>query len=107
MEGHILWPTRIAILRDAHLVVLEKQGAAQSVTPFGPIQDIGISNNKQGTAGTLSFAEIESIKAHDQLTTAYDEAAAVKYMAWDQNQWVSYDDVQTLKAKVDFANQQG
>lgn len=33
-----------------------------------------------------------------------DKAAAVKQVVWDSNQWVSYDDGDTLKMKVDYAN---
>lgn len=41
------------------------------------------------------------------LTTKYDKEAEAKYMVWDENQWVSYDDKETLQAKVDYANKQG
>jgi chitinase len=41
------------------------------------------------------------------LKTILDKDAAVKYMAWDDDQWVSYDDEETLKMKVDYANKQG
>jgi chitinase len=57
--------------------------------------------------GVLSYAEIESYMKTYQLKTAYDEEAGVKYMAWNQDQWVSYDDQETLQRKVDFANGQG
>jgi chitinase len=36
-----------------------------------------------------------------------DKAAGVKYITWDNNQWVSYDDADTLKIKMDFANKLG
>ena len=55
------------------------------------------------SAGTLSFAEIETIVAGGA-TVTLDQAAAVKLVVWDSNQWVSYDDADTLKLKVDYAN---
>ena len=33
-----------------------------------------------------------------------DKDAAVKQAVFDSNQWVSYDDSETLKLKVDYAN---
>lgn len=56
------------------------------------------------SAGTLMFNEIqEIIDAGDAVVTT-DETAAVKIVTWGGNQWVSYDDEETLKAKVDYAN---
>jgi chitinase len=62
----------------------------------------------QGEPGILSYAEIEGlIKTYD-LTKVHDKDAMVKYFAWGQNnQWVSYDDQETLQDKVDFAKSQG
>lgn len=40
-------------------------------------------------------------------TPVYDEVTAVKYFAFNEDQWVSYDDAQTLQLKVDFAQEQG
>ncbi|KAI5457374.1 glycoside hydrolase superfamily [Mariannaea sp. PMI_226] len=57
-----------------------------------------------GTAGVLSAAEIEAI-IKNGATVTLDEAAAVKIVTWDTNQWVSWDDAETLKMKVDFANE--
>jgi chitinase len=56
-----------------------------------------------GTPGVLSAAEINAIIA-DGATVTMDEKAAVKIVTWDSNQWVSYDDAQTLKIKLDYAN---
>ncbi|KAL2068496.1 hypothetical protein VTL71DRAFT_14833 [Oculimacula yallundae] len=56
-----------------------------------------------GTPGVLSGKEIRQIIANGA-TVKYDAAAAVKIVTWDSNQWVSFDDEQTLKEKVDFAN---
>ncbi|KAJ1323422.1 chitinase [Microdochium nivale] len=56
------------------------------------------------SAGSLMFNEITEIIA-DGAEVAYDEKAGVKMVTWGGNQWVSYDDEETLKAKVDFANE--
>lgn len=41
------------------------------------------------------------------LTPVHDEEAAVKYLVFDTNQWVSYDDATTFKQKLDWANSIG
>lgn len=56
-----------------------------------------------GTPGVLSVAEINSIVKKGGKVT-YDQAAAVKIVTWDTNQWVSWDDAETLKIKQDYAN---
>ena len=59
-----------------------------------------------GNAGTLMFSEIEDIIAAGA-TVTLDKEAAVKQVVWDNNQWVSYDDGDTFKMKIDFANKLG
>lgn len=61
--------------------------------PAGPCTD---------SVGTLSFAEIETVISNGA-TVTLNEAAAVKIVTWDDN-WVSYDDAETLKLKIDYAN---
>lgn len=56
------------------------------------------------TSGILSDAEIQSIITAKDLTPVLDTAAAVKYMSWDSDQWVSYDDAETFALKMDYAN---
>lgn len=55
----------------------------------------------------MSFAEIETQIKMYKLTTEYDKEAQVKYLAYNEDQWISYDDAETLQKKVDFANEQG
>ncbi len=55
------------------------------------------------SAGTLSFAEISEIVAAGATETV-DKDAGVAIVTWDNNQWVSYDNEQTLKQKMDYAN---
>ena len=57
-----------------------------------------------GTSGVLSAAEINKIIKGGAKVT-YDEKAAVKIVTWDSNQWVSWDDTETLKVKMDYANE--
>jgi chitinase len=56
-----------------------------------------------GTPGVLSAAEIVKIIANGAKVT-FDPVAAVKIVTWNTDQWVSWDDAQTLKMKVDYAN---
>ncbi|KAJ4230943.1 hypothetical protein NW759_002926 [Fusarium solani] len=56
-----------------------------------------------GTEGVLSAAEINKIvKSGGKVS--FDEEAAVKIVTWDEDQWVSWDDAETLKMKMDYAN---
>jgi len=61
------------------------------------------AGNCTQSVGTLSYAEIERIVARGA-TVVKDDAAAVKMVVYDTDQWVSYDDAETLSAKVDYAN---
>ena len=57
-----------------------------------------------GTPGVLSAHEImEIIEAGATMTL--DPVAGVQIVTWDSDQWVSWDDTETLKMKVDYANQ--
>jgi hypothetical protein len=55
------------------------------------------------SAGTLMYSEIQDI-IDAGATTVVDKDAAVAIVTWDNNQWVSYDNADTLKQKVDYAN---
>jgi GH18 family chitinase len=56
-----------------------------------------------GTAGILSNAEITSVISANSLTPVMDAAAAIKWIVWDSNQWVSYDDGETVQMKMLYA----
>ena len=60
-----------------------------------------------GEAGILSNAEIGRIMADKNLKPEFDKTAGVKWITWDSDQWVSYDDADTFKLKMDFANKLG
>jgi chitinase len=56
----------------------------------------------------LAYYEIQAILANDSsINVIWDKEAAVKYFAWDSNQWISYDDADTFAQKVDWANEVG
>lgn len=55
------------------------------------------------TSGILSATEIREVVAGGASVT-FDPVAAVKIITWDNNQWVSYDDVETMKLKQVSSN---
>ena len=55
-------------------------------------------------SGTLMFSEIESIINGSSLSPIFDSVDAVKYIVWNDNQWVSYDDAETFQMKLNYAN---
>jgi len=60
------------------------------------------------TSGILMYYEIQALlKQNPGLKPVHDESAAVNYLVFDNNQWVSYDDATTFKQKVDWANDIG
>ncbi|RAK92634.1 glycoside hydrolase, partial [Aspergillus costaricaensis CBS 115574] len=58
------------------------------------------------TEGMLSYDEIMDIidDPSRNPTVWLDSAAAVKIAVYDDNQWVAYDDAETIQMKLDFAN---
>ncbi|KAL9045767.1 MAG: hypothetical protein Q9214_001250 [Letrouitia sp. 1 TL-2023] len=60
-----------------------------------------------GASGILSLAEIGRTITKYSLTPSYDAKAAVKWITWSSDQWVSYDDEQTFKQKMDYARDLG
>lgn len=56
------------------------------------------------SAGTLSNAEIKRIRDSGGAVEEYDATAAVKWMTWNNDQWVSYDDGITMQQKIQTAN---
>ncbi|KAJ4319636.1 hypothetical protein N0V84_006272 [Fusarium piperis] len=57
--------------------------------------------------GTLSYFEIMDIIKKYNLTPYWDKKDAVKYVTWGGDQWVSYDDKDTIAQKIEFANALG
>lgn len=59
-------------------------------------------------AGILMYYEIQAIlKQYPDLEPVFDEEAAVKYLTWDRDQWISYDDADTFALKLEWANEVG
>lgn len=78
--------------------------ADPSCTTAGCVFTSGASGGQcTQSVGTLSYAEIQRIIAQGATVTK-DDNAAVKMVVYNTNQWVSYDDEETLKMKVDYAN---
>lgn len=61
------------------------------------------------SAGTLGYFEIMDIIKDQKPDIVHDDKAAVNYFQYGSNkdQWVSYDDKKTFKAKVDWSNNLG
>ncbi|KAL4904299.1 hypothetical protein BDW74DRAFT_185624 [Aspergillus multicolor] len=60
-----------------------------------------------GQSEILSYAEIMDIMHENNLDPVYDKLNAVKYITFKQDQWVSFDDQETIQAKIEFANSKG
>ncbi|KAJ6088215.1 CAZyme family GH18, partial [Penicillium sp. IBT 16267x] len=56
------------------------------------------------SSGTLSNAEIKRLLAAGTGTESYDATAGVRWLTFDSNQWVSFDDGMTMQKKISFAN---
>lgn len=58
-------------------------------------------------SGTLAYREIIDIVKKHKLKPYYDKENQVKWIVWNNDQWISYDDEETIEAKVKFASDQG
>jgi hypothetical protein len=56
------------------------------------------------TSGVLTNAEIKRIIDLKNVKPSYDKEAAVKWITWDSDQWVSYDDETTYQQKRQYAD---
>ncbi|GAB1730243.1 hypothetical protein NU195Hw_g3622t1 [Hortaea werneckii] len=54
--------------------------------------------------GILSNSEIQDIITDNGMTPVLAKEDAVKYITWDSNQWVSYDDEETFRMKREYAS---
>ncbi|CZR66788.1 uncharacterized protein PAC_16689 [Phialocephala subalpina] len=73
-------------------------------TPGCPFSGGGDAGECTQTSGILSNSEIQAIITKYDLTPILNEEAGVKYIVWNTNQWVSYDDEETLELKRTYAN---
>ncbi|KAL2754188.1 glycoside hydrolase family 18 protein [Sodiomyces alcalophilus JCM 7366] len=58
-------------------------------------------------SGVLTMAEIERIRDTETVDEQFDPEAAVKWMTWDTDQWVSYEDAETFQLKLEYATSLG
>ena len=74
--------------------------------PNGVCQFSGGANGGpcSATSGILDDQEIQDIITSTGVVPTWDKTAGVKWITWDSNQWVSYDDEDTFKQKETFAN---
>jgi chitinase len=72
--------------------------------PWCHFESGGHAGECTGESGILSNAEISRIRKRTRVPASFDRTAAVKWIHWDSNQWVSFDDGETMKMKVDYAN---
>ncbi|KAK9772778.1 putative chitinase [Seiridium cardinale] len=75
-------------------------------TPNGVCQFTGGANAGpcSKASGILDLQEITDIIQTQDLEPTWDKEAAVKWITWDSNQWISYDDEDTFDQKRKFAN---
>lgn len=55
----------------------------------------------------MHYEIMSLIKQNPELKPVYDKNAAVKYLMFNNDQWVSYDDAETFKQKKEWANNIG
>ncbi|KAI1203503.1 hypothetical protein F5X97DRAFT_330179 [Nemania serpens] len=56
-----------------------------------------------GTSGILDYQEIEDVISQYNPEPVWDKAAGVKWITWNNDQWISYDDDDTFAQKRSFA----
>lgn len=60
------------------------------------------------TATDLAYYEVQDIlKKNPNINIIHDKESAVKFFTFDKNQWISFDDKDTFKQKVEWANDAG
>ncbi|KAF2123714.1 glycoside hydrolase family 18 protein, partial [Dothidotthia symphoricarpi CBS 119687] len=64
----------------------------------------GAAGSCTASEGVLSNREIQQMIKKDGLTPYFNQTAMVKYLTYGGNNWVGYDDPETLALKESFAN---
>lgn len=75
--------------------------------PWCRFSESGKAGECTNAAGILSISEITKIIQDKDPETFLDTEAAVKWITWDDDQWVSYDDEDTFTMKTDYAMDTG
>ncbi|KAM7184016.1 glycoside hydrolase [Rhypophila sp. PSN 637] len=70
-------------------------------------EDAGRAGACSGEGGYLSYQDIVTTMKMNNPHVVTDRKDAVKYFRYDSDQWVSFDDQESLDWKVQFANEQG
>ncbi|KAG5951737.1 hypothetical protein E4U53_002386 [Claviceps sorghi] len=84
---------------------LSDPGCTKPGCPFSGGAKPGVCTK---TSGYLAYYEVQDIlKKNSNIQVFHDKEAAVKYFTFDKNQWISYDDKDTFKQKVEWANDAG
>ncbi|KAF4906599.1 Chitotriosidase-1 [Colletotrichum fructicola] len=60
-----------------------------------------------GESGILSYREIMAVIDSKKIKPVHDKKAGVKYITWNTDQWVSYDDADTFDQKKEMAKDLG
>ncbi|RYP22768.1 hypothetical protein DL765_001477 [Monosporascus sp. GIB2] len=60
-----------------------------------------------GESGILSYREIQEVIKVNKIKPVHDKEAGVKYITWNTDQWVSFDDKETFKQKKNLAAKLG
>lgn len=56
----------------------------------------------------LAYYEVQDIlKRNPNIKIIHDKEAAVKFFTFNTNQWISFDDKDTFKQKIEWANDAG
>jgi chitinase len=79
--------------------------SAGCLKPGCQFKDAGVKGKCSQEAGFLTNSEIVDIIKEKNLTPQLHQAEAVKAVSWD-DQWIAYDDAQTIQMKAEFARSQ-
>lgn len=88
--------------RQSHLLSLTFLSLSNELSNF----DLGNAGPCTNTVGILSYSEIVSLlnNPSSDVQVTLDSTEAVKIAVWDGNQWMGYDDPETLQMKMDYAD---
>ncbi|KAM7183639.1 Glycoside hydrolase superfamily [Rhypophila sp. PSN 637] len=81
---------------------LKDKTCNKSLCPFSGPSDPGPCTNSEGV---MSLVEIQQLIKQKNLTPRYNAESMMKELTWD-DQWIGYDDADTIKAKKEWANNQ-
>uniref|UniRef100_A0A0N7HV81 chitinase n=1 Tax=Hypocrella siamensis TaxID=696354 RepID=A0A0N7HV81_9HYPO len=81
---------------------LANPGCSTPGCPFSAGAKPGVCTK---TSGYLAYYEVQDIlKKNPDIKIVHDKESAVKYFTFDTDQWISYDDKDTFKQKIEWAN---